>query len=135
MATSSQISTTNPETPNNTVTSIVITLQNCIKFILCTLARRICTIIVNKNLRKIHLKELRTTLHQRGYTTTQIYKGFKLAGKNAIKKTTTPAPKNHSNEKPLAYVSTYNKNNAIIFTEIFKDLELKTMIKSKKYQT
>ena len=32
-------------------------------------------------------------------------------------------PKNHNNEKPLAYVATYNKNNPELFTEIMKNLE------------
>ena len=32
-------------------------------------------------------------------------------------------PKQHNNEKPLAYVTTYNKNNPELFTEILKNLE------------
>ena len=32
-------------------------------------------------------------------------------------------PKKHNNEKPLAYVATYNKNNPELFAEIIKDLE------------
>ena len=41
-------------------------------------------------------------------------------------------PKNHNNEKSLAYVTTYNKNNPELFTEIvFKNLELKSTDKIK----
>ena len=32
-------------------------------------------------------------------------------------------PKKHNNEKPQAYVATYNKNNPELFTEIMKNLE------------
>ena len=64
MAKSSLISTTNLQTPNK---SIPYTLQ-------C----RIHAIIMDKNLRKTRLKELHTTLNQRGYTRTLINKGFEL---------------------------------------------------------
>ena len=47
-------------------------LTNCIKSIPYTLARRIYFIIMDKILRKTRLKELHTTLHQRGYPTTLI---------------------------------------------------------------
>ena len=42
-------------------------------------------------------------------------------------------PKKHNNEEPLAYVTTYNKNMPELFTEMMKNLELKTMTKSKKH--
>ena len=48
-------------------------------------------------------------------------KRFELVKKKAIKRTTNP--QNHSNEEPLAYVSTYNKNNPELFIEITKNLE------------
>ena len=32
-------------------------------------------------------------------------------------------PIKYNNEKPLAYVGTYNKNNPELFTEIMKNLE------------
>ena len=32
-------------------------------------------------------------------------------------------PEKHNNEKLLAYVTTYNKNNPELFTEIMKNLE------------
>ena len=40
--------------------------------------------------------------------------------------------KTYSNEKPPAYVATYNKNNPVQFTEIRKNLELKNMDKIKE---
>ena len=57
-------------------------LRNCIKSILYTLARKIETIITDKNLlKKTRLKELHTTLHQRGYPRTLINKRLELAEK------------------------------------------------------
>ena len=84
MAKSSQISSTNPQTPNDISTSIVTTTKNRIKSIPYFLARRICTIVTNKNLRKNHLKKVHKTLHQKGYPTTlkKKKKGFELAEKN-----------------------------------------------------
>ena len=42
-------------------------------------------------------------------------------------------PKKHNNEKPLAYVVTYNKNNPELFREIMKNLEeLKNKYKIKE---
>ena len=55
--------------------------KNCIKSIPYTQARRMGTIISNKNLRKIRFKELHTILLQRGYPTTLINKEFELAEK------------------------------------------------------
>ena len=44
-------------------------------------------------------------------------------------------PKKHNNEKPLAYVATYNKNDPELFTEIMKNLEeLKNNDKIKEIQ-
>ena len=55
--------------------------QNCMKSILYTLARKIPTIITDGNLKYTHLKELLTTLNQRGYPTPLIDKGLELAEK------------------------------------------------------
>ena len=56
--------------------------KNCIKSIPDTFACRIHTITTDKNLKKKpHLKELHTTLHQRGYPTMLINKGLELAEK------------------------------------------------------
>ena len=79
---------------------------------------RIYTIITDKNHRKTSLKELHTTLHLTGYPTRLINKGFELVEK--IPQRELWNPKRHNNEKPLAYVTTYNKNNSELFTEIIK---------------
>ena len=42
------------------------------------------------NLRKTRLKELHTTLHQRGYPATLVNKGFELTEKNKTKITKKP---------------------------------------------
>ena len=113
MAKLSQISTTNPQTPNNTFTSIAPPpKKNCIKSIPYTLVRRIYNIIIDKNLRKTRLYKLHTTLHQRRYPTTLIVPSKELRN-----------PKRHDNQKSLAYVATSNKNNPELFTEIIKNLE------------
>ena len=64
--------------------------KNCIKSIPYTLAHRIQTIITNKNLKNPRLKELHTTLHQRGYPTTLINKGLKLAEKIPLRELRNP---------------------------------------------
>ena len=91
--------------------------KNWIKSIPYTLARRIGTIVTKENLRKIRLKELRTTFHRWGYPTTLINKGFWISWKNTIERTTNP-PKKQENEKSLAYAATYDKNNPELLTEI-----------------
>ena len=112
MAKSSKISITNQLTPNNTSTSKD-TPQNCIKSIPYILARRLHTIIRIKTKQKIRLKELDTTLNQRGHPTTLINKGFELAEK--IPQRELRIQKNRNNKKPLAYVATYNKNDPELF--------------------
>ena len=84
--------------------------KNCLKSIPYTLVQRICTIITNKNLRKIRLKELHTILHQRGYPTTLINKGFELAEKNTTKIT---MKKNITTKKPyhMSQLWTIHRNN------------------------
>ena len=115
MAISSLISTTNPQTPNNTSTS------KSIKSIPYMLSRTIHTIMIDKNLKKLQPKELHTTLHQRGYPTTLMNKVLELAEK--IPQRELRNPKKHNNEKTLAYIATYNKNNPELFTEIMKNLK------------
>ena len=72
--------------------------KNCIKSIPYTLARRIRTINTDTNLKKIRLKELHTTLNQRGYPTTLINKELELVEK--IPQREVRNPKKHNNEKP-----------------------------------
>ena len=68
--------------------------KNCIKSIPYTLARRIHTIITEKTKqKKTCLKELHTTLHQRGYPTTLINKGLELAEKIPLRELRNPKKK------------------------------------------
>ena len=72
-----------------------------------------------------------TQPYTRGYPTTQINKRLELAEK--IPQRELRNPKKHDNEKPPAYVTTYNKNNPELFTEINKkNLELKNNDKIKE---
>ena len=114
----SQTFTKSPQTSKNTSISSHLP-PNCIKFIPYTIARRICTIITNKNRRKTCLKELRVTLHQMGYPAMLIYKGFEFKKNTSIKTNHLK----HNNEQPFTYFSTYNKNNPELFAEIIKNLE------------
>ena len=66
------------------------------------------------------LKELHTTLHQRGYPTTLINKSFGLTEK--IPQKELQNPKKHNTQKSLAYVATSNKNNQELFRKIIKNL-------------
>ena len=58
--------------------------QICLKSISYTLAGRICTIIINKKLRKFRPKQ-HINLHQRGYPKTFINKGIDIAEKIPLK--------------------------------------------------
>ena len=57
-------------------------------------------------------------------------KGFKLAEK--LPQRELKNLKKHNNEKPIAYLTTYNKNNPELFIEIIKNLELKSNDKIKE---
>ena len=104
-----------------------------IKSIPYTLARRIHKIITDKNLNKTCLQELHITLLRRGYPTTLINKGLKLAEK--IPQKELRKQKKSNNEKPLAFVATYNKNKSELYTELMKNLEeLKNKDKIKEIQ-
>ena len=50
--------------------------KNCIKSIPYILARRICAVVIHKNLQQTQLKDLGVTLHYRGYFITLINKRF-----------------------------------------------------------
>ena len=74
---------------------------------------------MDKNL-KLTLKNYTQPLNQRGYLKTLTNKGFELAEKIPQRELRNPKK---LNEKPLAYVATYNKNNLELFTEKIKNLE------------
>ena len=94
--------------------------QNCIKSIPYTLARKIRTINTDKNLKEIASKKY-TQPYTRGYPKTLINQRLELTEK--IPQRELKNTKKHNNEKPVAYVATYNKNNPELFTEIRKNHE------------
>ena len=95
--------------------------KNTIKSIPYILARRICTIVSDTNLREIRLHELSQTLKQRGYPTTIIEKGIDLANQIPISELRNPSKK--EKDFPLAYVSTHNIANPELFQEIMRNMD------------
>ena len=96
--------------------------KECLKSIPYTLARRICTIVSDSDVRKIRLNELHTTLHQRRYPNELINQGIKLALEIPIAKLRNPQRKNK--DTPIAFVSTYNRCNPDVFPIIKHNLDL-----------
>ena len=83
---------------------------------------------------RLELKELHTTQLQRRYPTILINKRLEIAEK--IPQRELRNPEKYNNERLLAYVTTYNKNNPELFTEIMKNLEeLKNKDKIKEIHT
>lgn len=96
--------------------------RKCLQSIPYTLARRICTIVSDNNVKMIRLKELHATLLQRGYPYKLINQGFKLALEIPIQQLRDTKKKNKDN--PIAFVCTYNKCNPNIFPIIKQNLDL-----------
>ena len=93
---------------------------------------RIYTIVSNKNLLQTRREELRVTLQQRLLPDNTSKQGIWISWKKIPLKE-LQIQKRTCNENPLAYVSTYNKNNEELFTEIRKNLEqFKNNDKTKK---
>ena len=78
-----------------------------------TMARRICTIVENENIKKKHLNELRKNLTKYHYPEKIIENGIKKA--TTILQSDLRKPKTITNDKNLAFVSTFNPNNPNIF--------------------
>ena len=96
--------------------------RKCLQSIPYTLARRICTIVSDKNIKTTRLEELHATLLQRGYPYKLIQQGFKLALEIPIQQLRDTNKKNK--ETPIAFVCTYNKCNPNIFPIIKQNLDL-----------
>ena len=75
-------------------------------------------ILDKKNSEKLSLKNYTQPNTREDIQATLINKGFKLAEKIPQKEWQNPTK--HQDEKPLAYVATYKKNNPELFTEIIK---------------
>ena len=81
-----------------------------------TLARRICTIVENNELKQKRLKELKEILESQKYPNDLIDVGiFKALN---IPQTELRTTKEKKKEKSLAFISTYNPNNQNIFPKI-----------------
>ena len=77
------------------------------------LARRICTIVSDKNTQQKWLLELRISLQKRNYPDTVINEGFKKA--TSIPRNLLLTTKEKEEEDVLPYVFTYNPNNTEMF--------------------
>ena len=77
------------------------------------LARRICTIVSDKDTQQKRLLELRISLQKRNYPNTVINEGFKKA--TSIPRNLLLTTKEKEEEDVLPYVSTYNPNNTEMF--------------------
>ena len=94
--------------------------KNCKNSIPLILARRICTIVTDANLKEKRLNELRETLRQRGYPLPLINQGIALAEKIPLKE--LRSVKEKQDTTPLTFVSTFNRRNPQIFPEINQHL-------------
>ena len=90
--------------------------KSCLTSIPYSLARRICTIVVDSNLRVLRLQELEVALGDRGYPISVIKKGIELAIKIPISE--LRSPKKDNKEDTIAFVSTFNKRNPELFTHL-----------------
>jgi hypothetical protein len=88
-----------------------------------SLARRICTIIKDNELRINRLEELMQSLLQRGYPDKLIRDGISKALELDIAELRTPKMKSNDNNV-IAFVTTHNPNNAEIFPTIHNNLAM-----------
>ena len=86
------------------------------------LARRICTIIIEPNLRKQRLQEMKNDLLLRGYPAKLIDNGIQQA--NCLSTETLRTPKPIAETNPCAFVSTFNPNNRNMWTVIHNSLDI-----------
>ena len=85
----------------------------CLKNIPFCLARRICMIVKNKNVRYMKLKELRTILKTQKYPKMVIEKEIKKA--LAIPQEQLRSEKLKKKDDILPFISTHNPNNSNVF--------------------
>ena len=101
--------------------------QRCLNFNSChpshckvnipfSMARRICTIVENNELKKEHLNNLEENLKKYQYPTKVIEAG--IARALSIPQIELRQPKEHNSQDVLAFVTTYNPNNPKVFSNI-----------------
>ena len=88
------------------------------------LARRICTIVSDSNVREIRLSELQAVLRKRNYPEMLISQGIKKAKSTPRNELLIPPIKN--DEEVTSYVSTYNPNNTEMFSILKNNLHFLT---------
>ena len=88
------------------------------------LARRVCAIVSDENLRLLRLEELKISLLQRGYPELLINDGILKALNLSIEELRTPKQKINDEHEIIAFVSTHNKNNAELFPIIHNSLPM-----------
>ena len=87
------------------------------------LARRICTIVTDGNLRKKRLQELKVALKNRNYPTGVIEKGISMASQLDIKTLRTPKTQNND-QNIIPYVSTYSPNAPHMYSHIMGGIHI-----------
>ena len=80
-----------------------------------SLARRVCTIVSDTNLRTLRLQQLSHNLQARHYPKSVIIQGIEKAQKLDIETLRTPKETTPQTLDTIAFVSTHNPNNANIF--------------------
>ena len=88
----------------------------CLKNIPFCLARRICMIVENKNVRYMKLKELRTILKTQKYPKMVLEKGIEKS--LAIPQEQLRSEKLKKKDDILPFISTYNPNNSNVFPKV-----------------
>ena len=91
-------------------------LKPNLKNIPLCLARRICIIVENKNVRYMKLKELRTILKTQKYPKMVVEKGIEKA--LTIPQEQLRSEKLKRKDKILPFISTYNPNNPNMFPKV-----------------
>ena len=90
--------------------------KSCLKNIPFCVARRICIIVENKNVRYMKLKELRTILKTQKYPKMVVEKGIEKS--LAIPQEQLRSEKLKKKDDILPVISTYNPNNPIVFPKV-----------------
>lgn len=111
--------------------------KHCKTNIPYTLARRICTIITNHNIREQRLEELETFLISRNYPTTLINASFEKAKGQSIEELRRPKTKENQ-DRILPLVITHNPNNPNVIgkvKETVKILNLSDELKDTMHKT
>ena len=88
-----------------------------------SLARRICTIITNYDLRKTRLEELEISLLERGNPKKIIQNGIEKALNLDITTLRTPKVR-QTDGNVIAFVSTHNPNNMEVFSKLHNNLDI-----------